>query len=148
MTMSHYSRPTGADRAFGRVVRYLSDRGLSLAGAQTLTVRGRVSGEPRTVPVNPLRLGDREYLVAIRGETEWVRNVRAAGVAELRRGRRRRAVRPRELDVAVRVPVLRAYLDRWGWEVKRFLPAGLTVDASDEQLAAHAHQMPVFVLEA
>ena len=146
MNDTHYIPPAGADRTFGRVVRWLADHGVNLAGAETLTVVGRVSGRPQRVPVNPLRFDGAEYLVAIRGEAQWVRNARAAGTAELRRGRRRRTVTLNEIDAAARVPLLRAYLEKWGWEVKRFLPEGLTVDATDEELAAHAHQLPVFAV--
>lgn len=147
MTSAHYVPPASVDRAFGRVVRWLSDRGIGLAGAATLTVPGRISGRPQSIPVNPLALDGREYLVSVRGEAQWVRNARAACSIELRRGRRRRTVRVRELPVADRVPVLRAYLDRWGWEVGRFLPDGLSADATDEQVAVHAHLLPVFVVE-
>ncbi|GAA1482916.1 nitroreductase/quinone reductase family protein [Gordonia sinesedis] len=147
MTSSHYVPPAAADRAFGRIVRWLSDRGIGLAGAATLTVPGRISGRPQRIPVNPLPLDGCEYLVSIRGEAQWVRNARAAGSVEVRRGRRRRTVRVSELPVADRVPVLRAYLDRWGWEVGRFLPDGLTADATHEQVAAHAHLLPVLVVE-
>lgn len=144
MSDTHYVPPAGPDKTFGVVVRWLADRGINLAGAQTLTVVGRKSGTPQRIPVNPMSHDGREYLVAIRGEAQWVRNVRAAGVAELRRGRRRRAVALTEIPAAERASILRAYLATWGWEVKRFLPEGLTVDADDATLAAHVHQLPVF----
>ncbi|MCH5641567.1 MULTISPECIES: nitroreductase/quinone reductase family protein [unclassified Gordonia (in: high G+C Gram-positive bacteria)] len=146
MNDTHYIPPAGSDRTFSRAVRWLADRGVNLAGAETLTVVGRVSGQPQRVPVNPLTFDGGEYLVAVRGEAQWVRNARAAATAELRRGRKRRTVALHEIEAAQRVPVLRAYLKKWGWEVKRFLPEGLTVDATDEELAAHAHQLPVFAI--
>ncbi|AFR49630.1 MULTISPECIES: nitroreductase family deazaflavin-dependent oxidoreductase [Gordonia] len=143
---SHYRAPSGFDAAFNRVVRWLADRGVNLAGAQTLTVVGRRTGTPQRVPVNVLRLDGAEYLVAVRGETQWVRNARAAGTVELRRGRRRTVVTLTELDPGRRPPVIRDYLRRWGWEVARFLPAGLEVTSSDEELAAHAALIPVFTV--
>ncbi len=146
MNDTHYIPPATPDRVFNRVVGWLADHGVSLAGAHTLTVVGRVSGTPQKVPVNPLRFEGAEYLIGIRGETQWVRNARAAGTVELRRGRRRRTVALHEVDPAQRVPILRTYLAKWGWEVKRFLPEGLSVDAGDDELAAHAHQLPVFVI--
>lgn len=147
MTTAHYRPPHRMDARFNSVVRWLADRGVNLAGAQILTVRGRVTGRPQRIPVNVLRVDGAEYLVSIRGHTHWARNARAAGVAELRRGRRVRTIRLAELPVAHRAPVIRRYLDRWGWEVARFLPDGLTADANADQLAIRAHEMPVFVVD-
>lgn len=86
----------------------------------TLAVRGRRSGEWRTVPVNVLEVEDRRYLVAIRGETEWVRNLRAAGAGELRRRDRVEPFRAEELPVDERPPIISAYRARWEREVGRF----------------------------
>jgi deazaflavin-dependent oxidoreductase (nitroreductase family) len=144
MTATHYRPPQGMDNGFNRTVRWLADRGVNLAGAQTLTVTGRTSGKPQTVPVNPMPFEGREYLVAPRGVTQWVRNVRVTPTAELRRGRRRRVVRLVEVEPAQRGPIIRAYLDKWGWEVGRFLPEGMTTDPDDETLAAHLEDLPVF----
>ena len=62
--------------------------GISVQGSQTLAVRGRKSGEMRTNPVNPFELDGKTYLLAPRGNTQWVRNMRAAGEGELRSGRK------------------------------------------------------------
>jgi hypothetical protein len=99
------------------------------------------------VPVNLLPLDGDRFLVAPRGNTQWVRNVRAAGEAELRVGRRIETVRLVEVPADQRVPVLRVYLKRWGWEVGRFVE-GLTAHSTDAELAAAAPGMPVFRLEA
>lgn len=147
MIDTHYIPPAGRmDTIFNSSVRWLADRGINLAGAQTLTVVGRKSGAPQRVPVNPLPMEGAEFLVAVRGNTQWVRNARAAGRAELRRGRRVRTVGLRELPESARVPVIRAYLSKWGWEVSRYLPDGLTVDSDDDTFATHAHKIPVFEL--
>ena len=69
----------------GTVVRWLTARGISLMGSRVLVVRGRKSGDLRRTPVNLMELDGERYLVAPRGNTEWVRNVRAAGGAELHR---------------------------------------------------------------
>jgi deazaflavin-dependent oxidoreductase (nitroreductase family) len=63
----------------------------------TLAVRGRTSGEWRTVPVNVLELAGQRYLVAPRGDTQWVRNLRAAGRGELRRRGRIEGFRATEI---------------------------------------------------
>lgn len=146
MTTHHYRPPQGFDARFNGMVRWLTDRGLGLAGSATLTVVGRKTGALQRIPVNPLHLDEREYLVSVRGETQWVRNARVAGEGSLRRGRRERRVALTELEVPARAAVIRAYLDKWGWEVGRFLPEGLATDATADQLAEHAVQIPVFVV--
>lgn len=117
--------------------------GRSPGGAQLLEVRGRKSGQVRSTPVNPLELDGRMYLLSPRGETQWVRNFRAAGEATLRvGGRRDPIVLARELPDDERAPVLRAYLARWAWQVKGLIDA--PKDATDAQLAAIAPNHPVF----
>ena len=93
--------------------------------------------------VNLLDLDGERYLVAPRGRTQWVRNLRAAGTGDLRVGRRTQAFRADELADADKGPVLRAYLDRWGWEVGRFFE-DLAKDSDDEAVAAVAPDFPVF----
>ncbi len=142
-----YVRPGGRLDAWSMTaVRWLTEHGVSLLGSRVLTVRGRRTGTPRSVPVNLLVLDGERYLVAPRGTTQWVRNVRAADTAELRVGRRTETVRLVEVPAAERVPVLRAYLARWGWEVGRFVE-GLTRRSTDAELASVAPGMPVFHVE-
>lgn len=143
---THYRAPEGFDNVFNRTVRWLADHGVNLAGAQNLTVVGRRSGDPQRVPVNVLRFDGGEYLVSPRGNTQWVRNVRAAGTAELSRGRRRTVVALTEVDADRRPPIIGEYLRKWGWEVGRFLPEGLGTKPSDDDLARHAGSIPVFVI--
>lgn len=90
---------------------------VALRLTDAVRVRGRTTGTVRALAVNVLHHQDREYLVAPRGETEWVRNVRAAGGAEVRHAGRWRHVTARELPVAERQPLIDAYLARWGWQV-------------------------------
>src|SRR4051794_41890518 len=73
-------------RIFNPTVKGLTRVGLSVAGSRELRVRGRTSGEWRSTPVNPLTVDGRRYLVAPRGTTQWVRNIRVTGAGELRRG--------------------------------------------------------------
>ena len=142
---ARYIQATRSDVVFMKVVRWLTDHGVSLLGSRVLTVRGRKTGNPQSVPVNLLPLHGERFLVAPRGNTQWVRNVRAAGEAQLRVGRRVETVRLVEVPADRRVPVLRVYLTRWGWEVGRFVE-GLTKRSTDAELAAAAPGMPVFRL--
>ena len=118
-------------------------RGISLAGMRGLEVRGRKSGEWRRTSVNPLDLNGERYLVAPRGNSHWVRNLRAMGEGRLVLGRRREDFRASELPDAEKPPVLRAYLGEWGWEVGNFF-GGVGADASDEELLRIAPDHPVF----
>ena len=134
-------------RVFNPLVAWLTRRGLSLAGSSVLRVRGRHSGEWRETPVNPLELDGQRYLVAARGETQWVRNMRAAGGGELRVGRRREPFSAVELrDDAAKPPILRAYLRRWKWEVGAFF-GGVGPDSPDPELIAEGRRHPVFRIE-
>ncbi len=138
-----YVLPGRFDAVFNSVVAWLTERGVSLLGSRVLTVPGRSTGEPRSTPVNLLEHDGERYLVAPRGNTQWVRNVRAAGGAQLRVGRRVEEVTLTELPVDDRLPVIRVYLARWGWEVGRFVE-GLTKDSTDNEVRAVAPGMPVF----
>ena len=138
-----YITPTGMDRAFNSTVAALTRAGISIMGSRVLAVRGRKSGEWRTTPVNLLTVDGRQYLVAPRGQAQWVRNLRAAGEGELRVGRRAHRFTAAELADPDKPPVLRSYLKRWGWEVGRFFE-GVTADATPEQLAQIAPGFPVF----
>ncbi|HYI15214.1 MAG TPA: nitroreductase family deazaflavin-dependent oxidoreductase [Thermomicrobiales bacterium] len=84
----------------------------------TLAVRGRRSGQWRTVPVNVLELDGAHYLVAPRGTTEWVRNLRATGSGELRKRGRTNTFRAVEIPDEAKPPIIQAYLKRWGSQVK------------------------------
>jgi deazaflavin-dependent oxidoreductase (nitroreductase family) len=108
-----------------------------------LRIRGRKSGVWRETPVNLLTLDGAEYLVAARGETQWVRNLRASGGGELRVGRRTRAFTAEEIGDDEKSGVLRAYLKRWKWEVGAFFE-GVGPDSSDDELRAEARHHPVF----
>lgn len=146
MSPARYVKASGVEAAFNAGVALLTRLGVSLYGTRILAVRGRSSGAWRTVPVNLLTFDGRRYLVAPRGTTQWVRNLRAAGGGELRLGRKREAFRASELDDGQKPPLLRAYLDKWRFEVDRFF-AGIGADATDEQLLRAAPDYPVFRIE-
>ena len=141
--MPHYRKPTSSDRVFNGVVAAATRLGLSVWGSRVLRVRGRSSGEWRTTPVNVLTIGTERFLVAPRGETQWVRNLRAAHEGELVLGRRTEGFRAEEVGDDDKVDTLRAYLRRWKFEIGRFFD-GVSADSSDEELRRIAPEHPVF----
>jgi deazaflavin-dependent oxidoreductase (nitroreductase family) len=140
---ARYIRAGRATMILNAAVAALLRLGISVWGARVLAVRGRTSGQWRTTPVNLLSLGGERYLVAPRGQTQWVRNVRAAGGGELRVGRRAEAFTATELADEEKPDVLRAYLKRWKFEIGMFF-AGVGPDAPDARLAEIAPGYPVF----
>ncbi|MDQ1393727.1 MAG: hypothetical protein QOF30_2704 [Acidimicrobiaceae bacterium] len=144
----HYAAPGWFTRnVFNRAVAGLTRLGVSVLGSRILEVKGRTSGLARRTPVNLLVLDGREYLVAPRGETQWVRNVRAdQGRMALILGRRREERVAHELGQAEAIPVLRAYLKRWKAEVGVFFD-GVTADSSEAELQQAATKHPVFALD-
>jgi len=129
-------------RVFNPIVAGLSRIGLSLAGSRVLEVKGRKSGEWRKTPVNPLTFEGNRYLVAPRGNTQWVRNLRVANEGRLA-GRRTETFKATELPDAEKPPLLRAYLRKWKWEVGAFFD-GIDADAPDEDLTRIAPDHPIF----
>jgi deazaflavin-dependent oxidoreductase (nitroreductase family) len=130
-------------KVFNPLVRRLTKMGLSVKGSRVLEIRGRTSGELRSTVVNLLTVDGVRYLVAPRGETQWVRNLRAAGTGTLRVGRRTEAFGADELTDGEKAPIIRAYLKAWAWEVGKFFD-GLTADSPDADIAAAAAGFPVF----
>jgi len=147
-TSLHYRRPGWFTRqVFNRAVARLTRMGVSVIGSRVLEVPGRKSGLPRQVPVNLLTFDGSEFLVAPRGEAEWVRNVRAAnGRLDLLLGRRRSHRTAHELAGSEKIPVLREYLRRWKAEVGVFFD-GVSAASTDDEIRAIANRHPVFRLE-
>jgi deazaflavin-dependent oxidoreductase (nitroreductase family) len=140
-----YEEPNRIARAGNAVIRWLAELGISIAGTQALQVRGRKTGKPRAVVVNLLTVDGVDYVVSPRGNTQWARNVRAAGVLEIGPRWRRRRAEINEVSDDAKPELLRRYLARWYWQVKDYV-GGLTPDSSDEQLRAGAPSIPVFAL--
>lgn len=117
--------------------------GVNFQGARVLTVRGRSSGMPRSVTVNPLELDGHTYLLSPRGQTQWVKNLRPAQTGSLKRGRDKRAFHvARELSDTDKAPVIAAYVDRWHWQVGKLMDVPKKPDAAT--LARIAPNHPVF----
>jgi deazaflavin-dependent oxidoreductase (nitroreductase family) len=144
---SHYQQPGWfTTHVLNKAVAGATRLGVSVWGSRVLEVKGRKSGEPRQTPVNLLRFGDQTFLVAPRGEAQWVRNLRATGgQLDLLLGRRRTHYVATELNDEEKIPVLRAYLARWKLEVGVFFD-GVGPKSSDEAVAAIAPKHPVFAI--
>jgi deazaflavin-dependent oxidoreductase (nitroreductase family) len=141
---THYQRPGWFTKhVFNPTVGALTRIGVSLVGSRVLEVRGRKSGEWRSTPVNPLHFEGERYLVSPRGETQWVRNLRVSGEGRLRKGRRAEEFSATELPDDEKLPLLRAYLEKWAWEVGAFFQ-GVDAEASDEDLRRIAPLHPIF----
>jgi deazaflavin-dependent oxidoreductase (nitroreductase family) len=141
-----YLAPNRSAAVFNAVAKFLTARGISLMGSRVLAVRGRKSGEVRTTVVNLFTYEGERYLLAPRGHTQWVRNLRAVGEGELRLGRRSEAFTPLEIADADKTPLIRLYLRKWAWEVGAFFE-GLNADSPDADIAAAAPGFPVFRID-
>jgi len=142
---TRYEEPNRAARVANAPMRWLAEMGISIAGTRALRVRGRKTGKQRAVVINLLTVDGVDYLVSPRGDTQWARNVRAAGVVEMGPRWRNKRTRVSEVDDAAKPELLQRYLARWYWQVKGYV-AGLTPESSAEQLRAAAPLIPVFVL--
>jgi deazaflavin-dependent oxidoreductase (nitroreductase family) len=143
----HYQEPGWFTKhVFNRIVAVTTAAGLSVWGSRVLQVRGRTSGEIRETPVNLLTFDNNRYLVAPRGITQWVRNIRVSGEGALRLGRRTEPFRAVEIMDDDKVPILRAYLKRWKAEVGIFFD-GVGPKSSDDELRRIAPDHPVFRVE-
>ncbi len=132
---------------FNRLVAALTKLGISVAGSRVLEVQGRKSGEWRRTPVNLLTYEGNRYLVAPRGHTQWVRNLRASGHGRLVLGRRTEKFDASEVGDDEKIPLLRAYLKKWKWEVGAFFD-GVGPDSSDDELRRIAPDHPAFRVTA
>ena len=153
--MTEQSRPEGfhyqvpgwfTTNVSNRVVALLTRLGVSVWGSRVLRVRGRTSGEWRSNPVNLLSFDGQRYLVAPRGHTQWVRNLRVAGSGELILGRRVEPFRATELPDQEKPPILRAYLRRWKAEVGVFF-GGVGANSPEEDLRRISPDHPIFRIQ-
>jgi deazaflavin-dependent oxidoreductase (nitroreductase family) len=141
---AHFQEPGWFTKnVFNRFVAALTKLGISVAGSRVLEVKGRKSGEWRRTPVNLLTHEGELYLVAPRGHTQWVKNLRASGSGRLVLGHRTEEFAAREVGEEEKSALLRAYLKKWKWEVGAFFD-GVGVDSSEEELRRIAPDHPAF----
>lgn len=131
--------------AANRLVKALQRLGLPLGTIHVLTVPGRVSGRPRSTPVSPLTVDGKRYVIAGLAQSDWARNVRAAGRGELAYGRRKQAVELHEVtDPQLRRTVVRAFPTEVPNGVFFFERIRLVDGPDPEQFAAAADKVAVF----
>ncbi len=144
---ARYKRPDWFTRnVMNKLMSGLTRLGVSVRGSRVLEHRGRTSGKLLHTPVNLLTIEGTQFLVAPRGETQWVRNVRSAGGhLVLILGRHRQLCTATEIPPSEAVPVLRAYLRKWKFETGMFFE-GMTPDSTDAEWAEAAPRHPVFAI--
>jgi deazaflavin-dependent oxidoreductase (nitroreductase family) len=143
-SLPEFRAPNAIERLFNRVFGFLVGMGLGPPYNFLLQVRGRKTGRIFATPVNLLEMNGKQFLVAPRGRTQWVRNAEASGEVTLRRGGSRLKFRLRALADAEKPPILREYLERFKSAVQRYftIPAGSPATA----FADVAGSYPVFEL--
>lgn len=130
-----------------RVIVLLQRLGIAFFSFHLISVPGRTTGRLRTTPVSPFSVDGQRYIVSF-GQTEWVRNARAAGWGVLARGRRRERVRLRELGLEERRPILRQFPVRVPQGVRFFVRVGAVLPPADAAaFAAAAPGLAVFRVE-
>ena len=145
--MAYYRKPDWFTKnVFNAAVALFTRAGVSVWGSRILRVRGRKSGEWHNHPVNLLTYERKQYLVAPRGLTQWVRNIRVAGGGELVLGTKVQPFKAVEISDEEKIPILRAYLKKWRFEVGIFFQ-GVSADSPEEELKRIAPDHPVFRIE-
>lgn len=143
--MSEAERPRPPSEVrFNRLVRPLVWFGLGPRETYLLRVRGRRSGRVFSVPVNVMSYAGASYVISPRGEVGWVKNLRAAGRCQIRRGFARSVAMAEEVPEAERAVLLKEYLGRYAAATAQYFP--LAPDAEEADFAAVAASYPVFVL--
>ena len=141
--MASVLRRTFVDRLNDAFIAALLRLGVKVGPAALLTVRGRKSGQPHTVPVLVVERDGRRWLVAPYGVVQWVRNIRAAGTATLTHGRRSETIAATELSAEEAAPVLKQYLAvQHAADIQRYFDA--TKDSPVAAFEREAARHPVF----
>lgn len=128
-----YLKPGALTQIAGKVISALRVK-------PTVTVVGRRSGQPRSVPVNVLEHEGKRYLVSPRGETEWARNLRAAGQCQLRTRGKLEDLEATEVADDQKPELIVAYREHWELETKRYWEA--LPDPSDHPIFELAEPEP------
>jgi len=140
MSVSH--KPSGPVKLMNGFFGRLASIGLMPKDTVLLQVKGRRSGQTRSVAVTWVEHEGQRYLVAPRGNTEWVRNVKAAGGEAILKHRKSERVRLEEVSLEQRAPIIKSYLKRTAMVTKREF--NMEPDAPIEEFEKIAGRHPVF----
>ena len=144
--LPEFRAPTAGERIFNRVFGFLVGLGLGFSYNYLLRVRGRKSGKVYSTPINLLEFDGKQFLVAPRGRTHWVRNAEAAAEVTLKRGRWHQRYGLRSLSDAEKPQILKAYLDRFKKEVQSYFP--IPAGSPPEAFRDLSRNYPAFELTA
>ena len=140
--MTVYHKPSGLVKLMNGFFGRLASIGLMPKDTVLLQVKGRRSGQTRSVAVTWIEHEGQRYLVAPRGNTEWVRNANAAGGEAILKHRKSQPVRLEEVPVEQRAPIIKSYLKKTAMVTKREF--GIEPDAPIEEFEKIAPRHPVF----
>ena len=142
-----YHRPSKVTQWMNRSMSWLAQAGLTPSDTVTIEVKGRRSGQTRTNVVTSVDVDGVTYLVSPRGNSEWVRNVRAAGGETMIRHRGRKRVRLEEVPIDQRAPIIKAYLAKTWRATQQHIEVDRNAPVEEFQRIADRH--PVFrIVEA
>jgi deazaflavin-dependent oxidoreductase (nitroreductase family) len=138
-------RPNAVAKFLNRIGAIMNATGIAPNYMVTLEVVGRKSGKTISFPLVMAVVDGERYLVSMLGEkANWVQNLRAAGGRATLRHGVTEEVRLDEVDIALRPPILKAYLKR--------APGGrphipVDKDAPLAEFEKVAAQIPVFQVQ-
>ena len=141
---SRFLQPGPLEALFNRLFGILVGWGIGLSHNYLVQVKGRKSGRIYSTPVDVLDYEGKLYLVAPRGETQWVRNARISGEVWLKKGRIRRQYTLRVLEDREKPDILKEYLNRYKTTVQRYF--SIPASAPLEAFIGIAQNYPVFEL--
>jgi deazaflavin-dependent oxidoreductase (nitroreductase family) len=130
--MAYLKPPWFTVKVFNRIAM-----ATGIGNSETLTVTKRGTREPQHIPVVTVDVGGTRYLVSTRGESQWVKNVRADPTVTLTDKSGAKKYVARETPASERQPILTAYQQK----------AGRVVDGYFRKLTDPADH-PVFALTA
>jgi len=140
---SEYKAPSAIEKLFNQTFGFLAGLGLAPSFIYLLQVKGRKSGKTYSTAVNLMDFRGKQFLVAPRGRTQWVKNAEASGEVTLKRGFRRK-FRLRALADTEKPEVLKEYLTRYKSAVQKFFP--VQPEARIDAFAKIAEGYPAFEL--
>ncbi|MBM9508204.1 nitroreductase/quinone reductase family protein [Actinacidiphila acididurans] len=144
--MSADTRPpiSASLRIRNKIMETFQRLGLPVGPIHLLKVRGRKSGKEYSNPVAPVEIAGTQYVLQAFPESDWVKNVRAAGEGVMVRGRKHWHVRLEEVPLSERGPIVRELPKQVPMGVGIYVKNGVVEDASPEAFERAAPRIPVF----